>query len=126
MSIGSTGPSDGAPPAVKRRRHLMDPESPRPVRDPHAEERSLTQVQRWVMSTLAVTTILHLSAGLVLLAMTLPRPTTSAEIGLNVIAGGFGAVAVAAGLGIHGRNILSWWLVLGLLPTAVGLWLTVR
>jgi hypothetical protein len=126
VSINTTGPTNGAPPPVKRRRHLMDPDSPRPVRDPQTEDRSLTKVQRWVMSTLAVTTILHLSAGLVLLAMTLPSPTTSAEIGLNVIAGGFGAIAVAAALGIHGRSILSGWLVLGLLPTAIGLLLTFR
>ncbi|WP_205471825.1 hypothetical protein [Nocardioides sp. SYSU D00038] len=88
--------------------------------------RDLRRVQQWVLSSLAVTTILHLSAGLVLAAMFLPRPTLSSQIGLNVIAGAFGAVAVAAGLAIHRRSVFSPWLLLGLVPTAIGLWLTLR
>ena len=43
----------------RRRRHLMDPDAPPPVRDHAAENESLSQVQRWVMSVLAVTTIFH-------------------------------------------------------------------
>jgi hypothetical protein len=35
-------------------------------------------------------------------------------------------VAVAAGLAIHGRSLLSWWLLLGTLPAFIGLWLTLR
>ena len=99
----------------------MDPDAPR--RTSPAAERSLTRVQRWVMSVLAVTTILHLSAGLVIAALFLPDPTLSSQVGLNVIAGAFGAMAVAAGLAIHGRSLLSPWLALGLVPTLVGLWL---
>jgi hypothetical protein len=114
----------GNPRPERRRRHLIDPDAPRPVRDPRAEHRSLTRVQRWVMSTLAVTTILHLSAGLVLAAMFLPEPKLSAEIGLNVIAGAFGVIAVIAALAVHQRRIFSWWLLLGLLPTIIGLRLT--
>jgi hypothetical protein len=109
-----------------RRRHLMDPNAPRPVRNTAAEQRSLTQVQRWVMSVLAVTTILHLTAGLILAAMFLPQPTRSAEIGLNIIAGAFAAIAVAVALFIHGRKVLSPWLLLAVLPTLLGLWLTLR
>lgn len=110
--------------ATKVRRHLMDPNAPRPVRDPRAEQQSLTRVQQWVMSTFAVTTILHLSAGLIVAAMFLPEPTLSSQIGLNVIAGAFGVIAVVAALALHGRRIISWWLVLGPLPTVAGLWLT--
>ena len=110
--------------AARRRRHLIDPNAPRPVRDPRAEARSLSRVQQWVMSTLAVTTVLHMSAGLILAAMFLPEPRLSAEIGLNVIAGAFGVIAVASALAIHKRSILSWWLTLGLVPTMIGLWLT--
>jgi hypothetical protein len=109
-----------------RRRHLMDPDAPRPARDTAAELRRLSTVQRWVMSALVVTTIAHLSAGLVLLATHLPSPTRSAEIGLNVIAGAFGAVAVASALAIHQRRVVSWWLLLGLVPTAIGLWFVLR
>jgi len=101
----------------------MDPNAPRPVRDPHAEDRSLTTVQRWVMSTLAVTTLLHLSAGVIIAGMAESDPAMSAQIGLSIIAGAFGVMAVVAALAIHGRSILSWWLLLGPLPTAVGLWL---
>ncbi len=124
MSNSTPGPYPDGPRVQKRRRHLMDPNAPRPVRDPHAEDRSLTTVQRWVMSTLAVTTILHLSAGVIVAAMFESDPTLSAQIGLNIIAGALGVMAVVAALAIHGRRILSWWLLLGALPTAVGLSLT--
>lgn len=106
--------------APRRRKHLMDPAHPvRPVND-----RALSDVQRWVMSTLAVFTIAHLAAGLVVAALEVPDTATTAQVGLNVIAGAFGVLAVAAGLAIHRRPPLSPWLLLGLLPTAVGLWLT--
>jgi hypothetical protein len=124
MSNSTQGPHLGDQPVQKRRRHLMDPNAPRPVRDPHAEDRSLTTVQRWVMSTLAVTTILHLSAGVIVAAVTQSDPPLSAQIGLNIIAGALGVMAIVAALAIHGRRILSWWLLLGVVPTAVGLSLT--
>ena len=47
-----------------------------------------------------------------------------ARIGLNVIAGVIGVLAVAAGLLIHRKNPLSPWLLLGLVPMLVGLWFT--
>jgi hypothetical protein len=114
-------------PPTKRRKHLMDPNAPRPAASQaRAEQRSLTRVQRWVASSLTVTTILHLSAGLVVAAMYLPRPTLSSQIGLNVIAGAFGVIAVAAGLFLHGRRVASPWLLLGVLPGIIGVWLTLR
>jgi hypothetical protein len=79
---------------------------------------SLSQVQRWVMSTLAVTTILHLAAGLVVAAMYVD--TLDARIGLLVIAGAFGVISVAVGLMIHRRSPLSPWLTVGTLPALVG------
>ena len=82
------------------------------------------RVQRWVMSTLAVITILHMSAGLVLAAMSLDDATLDAQVGLNVIAGIFGAFAVAVGRAIHGKRIVSPWLLLAVVPTVIGLWLT--
>ena len=109
---------------VPRRKHLMDPNAPRPVRDADRAERSLTSVQRWVMSALALTTILHLCAGLILAAMFLDDPRPGARVGLNLIAAAFGLMAVAGFRGIHGKPILSPWLALGLLPGVVGLWLT--
>ncbi len=109
----------------KGRGHLLDLNAPRRVvQDPEKDARDLARVQRWVMSTLAVTTILHLVVGLVVAAVMMDGSPDSSRIGLNVIAGIFGAFAVAAGLAIHGKSILSPWLLLGVVPTAVGLWLT--
>ena len=98
----------------------MDPANPvRPVND-----KSLTHVQRWVLSVLTVFTIAHLCAGIVIAAtMTDQR---SGQIGLSIIAGLFGIAAVVAGQAIHGHDPRNGWLVLGLLPTAVGLFLVLR
>lgn len=85
---------------------------------------SLTSVQRWVLSVLAVTTIMHLSAGLVVAAMFSPDSRPDAQIGLNILATVTAVVAVAAGRGIHGKNPFSWWLLLGLLVLPIGLFLT--
>ncbi len=41
-------------------------------------------------------------------------------------AGIFGAIAVATGRGIHAKAVLSPWLLLGVVPTAVGLALVLR
>jgi predicted anti-sigma-YlaC factor YlaD len=110
--------------APRRQRHLLDPED---LRRSHARTQSshasLTNVQRWVMSVLAVTTILHLAVGLVVAAVYVDRGT-SARVGLSVIAAAFGVIAVATGLVIHRRSALSPWLLLGLLPGVAGLWLS--
>jgi hypothetical protein len=104
---------------AKRPRHLMDPANPvRPRNDA-----SLTTVQRWVASTLAVSTIGHMVVGVVLAAMIAPESALDARIGLNVIAGIFGVIAVLAARAIHGAPLRFWWLPLGLTPTPIGLWL---
>ena len=106
----------------KGRGHLLDLNAPRQVvKDPEQDARDLARVQRWVMSVLAVTTIVHLVVGIVVAAVMLDDAPGTSRIGLNVIAGIFGAFAVAAGLAIHGRRILSPWLLLGVVPTAIGL-----
>ena len=56
------------------------------------------------MSTLAVTTILHLVVGLVVAAVMLDDSPLSSQVGLTVVAGAFGAIAVAVGRAIHGRG----------------------
>jgi hypothetical protein len=102
----------------------MDPDAPRRPQDVATAKRELTRVQQWVMSVLAVTTILHLSAGLVLAAVFLPEERgVGSQVGLNVIAAAFGIAAVATGLAIHRRRVLSPWLALGVLPGLVGAWL---
>lgn len=110
------------PAPVKRAKHLMDPSNPvRTVND-----RSLTNVQRWVGSVLATTTIFHLSAGLVIAAYFIDDDNVASRVGLCLIAGAFGIIAVGVGLAIHGRFPLSPWSLLGLLPTVVGLVLVLR
>lgn len=110
--------------ATTRRKHLMDPNAPRKAPDPKDLER-LSRVQRRVASVLAITTILHLSAGFVIAAVHVGDDHLDAQIALNVIASIFMVGGIAATLVINRRNWLSPWLVLGLLPGLVGLWLTV-
>lgn len=108
--------------AAPRRRHLIDPHNP----PPRTPARETTQVQRWVMSALSVTTILHLSVGLMLSTLFISDAHRTAQIGLNVIAAAFGVIAVASGFLIHQRNALTPWLAVGLLPGLVGLVLVLR
>ena len=109
----------GAPPP-RRAKHLLDPNNPRPQQRYHT---SLSRVQTWVLSTLAVITILHMSAGVLVAALFVPANRPEAQIGLSVIAGMFGVFAVAAGLAIHKRSLFTGWLLLGLIPTIVGIYL---
>ena len=81
---------------------------------------SLSSVQRWIMSTLAVTTILHLSGGLVLAAKAVD--VRSSQVGLLVIAAAFGVLAFAAGVLIHGKQSQHPLQLLGLVPAVLGTW----
>ena len=105
------------PKPAPRRRHLMDPDNPRPA---PSGSMSLSQVQKWVMSVLVVTTILHLVVGLVAAAAVVDDDRLDAEIGLLLIAGAFGVLGIGAALAIHQRPLLSPWLLLGLVPAAIG------
>lgn len=99
----------------------MTPGSPRPR---NQDPMSLGRVQRLVLSTLAAVTIVHMSAGLVVAAVFMEESRLDSRIGLLVIAGAFGVIAVVAALVIHKKRLLSPLLLLGLLPTAVGAYLT--
>lgn len=114
-------------PTKKRPRHLMDPNNPhREVKSAATGSMHLEPVQKWVLSILAATTIAHLAVALVIAAMYVDDSRTDAQIGLNVLAGAFGVIAVMVFRGIHQLKPLSAWLLLGLIPTVVGLWLTLR
>lgn len=102
------------------RRHLLDPNN-LPAPSPRAQQ-SLTHVQRWVMSTLAVTTILHLAAGLLIAAAVVGDDRTDAKVGLAVIAGCFAALSVVAFLAIHQKKLANPVILLGFVPTAVFLY----
>ncbi len=102
----------------------MDPNAPRrTLAEQQREQKSLSRVQRWVMSVLAVTTIFHLVVGLIVAAYFLSDPRPGARVGLCLIAGAFGVIAVALAFVIHGKRPLTPWLVVGLVPAAVGIWL---
>jgi hypothetical protein len=109
MSSGRSGP-----PAA--RKHLMTPGQPRPQR----QSMSLGTVQKWVLSTLVATTILHLAAGVAVAAYFSDR--VDSQIGLLVIAGAFGVIAIEAALLIHKHRPVSAWLLLGLIPALIGAW----
>ena len=81
----------------KRQRHLMDPSAPR--KRASAEDLArLARVQRWVVSVLVMTTILHLSAGLVIGSAYIDEDRPDAIIVLNVLASIFGVLAIVCRL----------------------------
>jgi len=85
---------------------------------------SITQVQQWVLSVLAFTVIEHFAAGLAVAAVF--SDEKDAQVGLNVLAAITGTMAVAAFRALHGKRILSAWLLLGPLPGVVGAYFTFR
>ena len=76
------------------------------------------------MSVLLVTTLLHFSAGIAIAAILYDDHGMGARIVLNVLAALTGVLAVAAGRAIHGKQLVSPWLLLGLLPGIIGAVLT--
>ena len=79
---------------------------------------SLGRVQRWVLSTLAATTILHMTAGLVIAAVYSDR--LSSQIGLLAIGAAFGVMAIVAALVIHRHRLVTPWLLLSVVPSLIG------
>ncbi len=114
-----TTPDQAAP---RRARHLMDPNALEAPRDRVEAQRKFTNVQRWVTSVLAVSTILHLAFGIILATKAIDNPQPGAAEMLCVLAGAFGVLAVLAARLIHGKSLVSWWLLLGVIPTLIGLW----
>ena len=109
---------------VKRAKHLMDPNNPRPSVRQGAMD--VSHVQKWVMSTLAVTTILHLSFGIIIAAALVEEGRLDAKIGLLVISGVFGVLSVLTGLAIHQKPLITAWLLLGPIPAVVGAFVILR
>jgi hypothetical protein len=114
----SDSPATGTAPRPKHRKHLMVPGQPRPAAP--RGSMSLGTVQRWVLSTLAVSTVLHLAGGLVLAAAYVDE--RSSTIGLLVIAALMGVLGMLAGLLIHRARPLHPLLLVGLVPAAAGVW----
>jgi len=114
----ATGPRGSTGRPAKHRKHLMVPGQPRPV--PPRGAMTLSSVQKWVLSTLAVSTVLHLAGGLVLAARYVDERSSS--IGLLVIAAVMGVLGMLAGLLIHRARLLNPLVLVGLVPAAAGVW----
>jgi hypothetical protein len=99
----------------KRPRHLMDPNAP--VRT--ASNQSVTGVQRWVMTALAMTVAFLLAGGWVMIAAEIVTKQ-SGQIILLVNSAAFGVAGVIAARVIHQKSPLSLWLLLGFIPAVVG------
>ncbi|QYJ04924.1 hypothetical protein KUV85_04340 [Nocardioides panacisoli] len=112
--MNDTGPAP-------RRKHLMDPSAPPEAPDP-ADLARLHRVQRIVISVLVLTTILHLSFGLVLAADHVAEDRLDAQVVLIALGTASMVLGVAAALAILRRPVLSPWLTLGLLPGLAGWW----
>lgn len=126
--MSEQNPAQTAPKPKKRPRHLMDPDNPRrEVRKAgDSGPMHLEPVQKWVLSALAFTTIIHLSVGIVIASLYVDEDRPSARIGLNVIAAAFGVVSIAVFRAIHQKKFASPWLLLGVIPGVVGLVLVLR
>lgn len=104
-----------------RRRHLIDPNAPRKVADKKDLER-LHRVQRRVVSVLIITTLIHLTVGLVLAADAVDDDRTDAQLALIVLGAAFYVLGIAAVRAINKKPLLTWWMLTGLMPVAGGIW----
>jgi hypothetical protein len=75
------------------------------------------RVQRWVASALVLTVATLFATGMAILSGTVDR--AGARPGLLVISGVVGLMAMAGVRAINVKSIVTPWLLLGLLPTAV-------
>ena len=78
------------------------------------------RVQHWVMSALLLTVATIFAGGMSILAGV--ADGAGAKPGLLVIAAVVGLAAMVGVRLINGRTLLTPWLLLGLLPAAVGFW----
>jgi hypothetical protein len=84
---------------------------------------STEQVQKWVITVLTVVILGHLAEALVIFALISPDDHPASRIGLLVIAGLVGLLAAGGVRATHRRRILSPWLLVGLLPAVIGVYL---
>jgi len=84
---------------------------------------STEQVQKWVATALVVVVVGHFAEALVIFALMASEDHPASRIGLLIIAGVVGLLAAGGVRAIHGRRLLSSWLLLGLVPAATGAYL---
>ncbi|KAA1416458.1 hypothetical protein F0U44_19295 [Nocardioides humilatus] len=107
--------------SAPRRRHLMDPNAPRKVADPQDLER-LHRVQRRVISVLIMTTLIHLTVGLILAADLVDDDRLDAQLGLIILGALFFVMGIASVRAINKKPLATWWILTALIPTALGVW----
>jgi hypothetical protein len=78
----------------------------------------IERVQKWVMSTLLLVVSFIFAGGLCFLAGSVDR--AGAKPGLLTIAGFVGVIAMGGVRIINQKRIASPWLLVGLVPTAIG------
>ena len=84
---------------------------------------STAQVQRWVATVLTVVVLGHRAEALVIFALISPADHPASRVGLLIIAGLVGLIAAGGVRAIHRRRIPSFWLLLGLVPAGLGVYL---
>ena len=99
----------------------MDPNAPRKVADPKDLER-LHRVQRRVVSVLIVTTLIHLTVGLILAADLADDDRRDAQLALILLGAAFFVLGIAAVRAINKKPLVTWWMLTGLIPVAAGVW----
>jgi hypothetical protein len=99
----------------------MDPNAPRKAADPKDLER-LHRVQRRVISVLIVTTLIHLTVGLILAADAADDDRRDAQVALILLGAAFFVLGIAAVRAINKKPLLTWWMLTGLIPIAGGIW----
>ena len=99
----------------------MDPDAPRKAADPKDLER-LHRVQRRVISALVVTTLIHLTVGLILAADAVDDDRLDAQLALIVLGAAFYVLGIASVRAINRKPLLTWWMLTALVPVVLGVW----
>ena len=99
----------------------MDPSAPRKVADKKDLER-LHRVQRRVISVLIITTLIHLTVGLIVAADAVDDDRLDAQLALIILGAAFYVLGIAAVRAVNQKALLTWWMLTGLVPIAVGVW----
>ena len=99
----------------------MDPDAPRKAADPKDLER-LQKVQRRVISVLVITTLVHMTIGLILAAEAISDDRRGAQVILILLGAAFYLVGIGAVRAINTKPLLTWWMLSCVIPVAAGLW----
>jgi len=99
----------------------MDPDAPRKAADPKDLER-LHTVQRRVVSVLIITTLIHLTVGLILAADAVSDDRLDAQLALILLGAAFHVLGIAAVRAINRASLMSWWMLTALIPVGAGVW----